>query len=125
MTDTPTTPAAAAAEPPLATVWGIRDGMVLCCFRAAVDAEGRIRRTLLGEREDRYEVEDRDQEVTARLRLRYGAELELRIIPDGGAGFADFQQALADRVRPIVSPPSPSPARAPRARRAGQPSLFP
>jgi hypothetical protein len=119
MTDTPTTQGAISGESALATVWGIRDGVVLCCFRAAVDGEGRIRRTLLGEREDRYAVEDRNQEVAARLRLRYGVNLELRIIPDGGASFADFQQALADRVRPIVPPAAPP------ATPSGQPSLFP
>lgn len=88
---------------------------------------GRNLRTTLGQRENRYEVEYHDQEVAARLRLRYGADLELHIIPDGGAGFADLQQAFADRVRPIAPPRAVSQKQAAisPASRPDQPSLFP
>src|SRR5690349_19314827 len=91
-----------------ATVWGLRNGVVLCCFRATVDRAGRIARTTLGEREDHTATADRDGELTARLRHRYGADLELRVIIDDGAGFTAFQQALADHIRP-APPPRPTP----------------
>lgn len=90
--------------PSIATVWGIRRGVVLVCFTAQVDARGRILRTSLGEPADHDPVPDRDQEVRVRLRQRYGPGLEVRVILDGGAGYARFQQDLAAQRLPAPPP---------------------
>jgi hypothetical protein len=99
------------SRPPInATVWAVRGGVVLACFTAVVDAEGRILRTNLGEAPDHDDVPDRDQEVRERLRRRYGAGLDVRIVRDGGAGYARFRRDLAAQRRPRAprrrSPPS-------------------
>lgn len=90
------------SAPGLGTVWGVRAGAVLCCFRADLDAAGRIVRTTIGESDDHTPVPDRDQEVRARMRRRYGADLELHVFADGGASFAAFRRALSDHRPPVL-----------------------
>lgn len=99
-----------ASSPQIGTVWGLRQGVVLCCFRAWLAPDGRILRTTLGEADDHVPAADRDTEIAERLRRRYGADLDLRVIADGGASFERFQDDLRQQRRP-TPPPVPDQGR--------------
>src|SRR5258708_708770 len=85
----------------IGTVWGLREGVVLCCFRAVLAADGRILRTALGEAEDDRPTDDRDREIGERLRRRYGPDLDLRVVNDAGVSYTAFVDAVRGVRRPI------------------------
>lgn len=108
----------------IGTVWGLREGVVLCCFRAVLAADGRILRTMLGETEDHQPADNRDFEIAARLRRRYGDDLDLRVVADGGRSYDQFLDAVRHQRRPVPPAATPPPAAPGPTAVADQPTLF-
>ena len=90
------------ADGRVATLWGVRDDLVLVCFRVTVDGGGRVIATTMADFGDLNGRPDCDRAVRARLQDRYGSETECYLALDGGAGFAQFQHEVLQGTEPML-----------------------
>ena len=81
-------------------LWGLRGEQVLVCFRVTVDASGRVVAVTMVDLHDLNGRPDCDEAVRLRLRERYGEELEVLVVRDGGASFEEFQRDLRQGQEP-------------------------
>jgi len=83
-----------AREPFNATLWAVRSPAAIACFRVQVDAAGRVVQSSVPDFRALSGQPDFEAHLRAALRARYGAETEISVERDGGAGLRASSQTF-------------------------------
>jgi hypothetical protein len=89
-----------------ATLWVLRGQLAMVCFRVQADAGGHVAETSVADFNQLDPKGDFDGTLRTKLLERYGAQTEITVIVDSGAGFEQFRRGSA--VPLPSSPPGPS-----------------
>jgi len=88
-----------------ATLWVLRDQLVMVCFRVRADGAGQVTASSVADFNQLDAKAGFDHVLRQKLLERYGEQCDLRVDVDGGAGFEQFRRGI------LVPLPSAPPSR--------------